>query len=123
VSGTAEPRSVGDWSSLSAAASASVIICAFNEEEHIGRLLDSRNHQTHQQAEVIVVDDGSVDETSAIAMSRGVRTLRVPHRGPPWVGTSARSPLAAVPLDFLSPFTSETSIGYGHGTCDGGITR
>lgn len=83
MSGTAESRSAGgDWSSLSADASVSVIICAFNEEEHIGRLLNSLNNQTRQPTEVIVVDDGSTDETSAIAMSHGMRTLRVPHRGP-----------------------------------------
>jgi glycosyltransferase involved in cell wall biosynthesis len=60
----------------------SVVICAFNEEEHIGRLLRSLQSQTRPPAEVIVVDDGSADRTAAIATSMGVSTLRVQHRGP-----------------------------------------
>jgi glycosyltransferase involved in cell wall biosynthesis len=42
----------------------SVVICAFNEEEHIGRLLQSLKGQTRPPAEVIVVDDGSRDATA-----------------------------------------------------------
>jgi glycosyltransferase involved in cell wall biosynthesis len=70
------------WSPLCSEAAVSVVICAFNEAEHIGRLLDSLTNQTLQPAEVIVVDDGSTDKTGGLATLKGVRTVRVPHRGP-----------------------------------------
>lgn len=60
----------------------SVVICAFNEAEHIGRLLNSLDEQTRAPHEVIVVDDGSTDETGLIGCERGAQVLRVPHGGP-----------------------------------------
>ncbi len=63
-------------------ATVSVVICAFNEAEHIGRLLASLANQTRPPDEVIVIDDGSADATAVIAESHGALTIRVPHRGP-----------------------------------------
>ena len=63
-------------------ATVSVVICAFNEAEHIGRLLSSLADQTRPPSEVIVVDDGSTDETAAIAEAHEALTLKVAHRGP-----------------------------------------
>ena len=60
----------------------SVVICAFNEADHIGRLLSSLADQTRPPIEVIVVDDGSTDETARITESHGALALRVTHRGP-----------------------------------------
>ena len=62
--------------------SVSVVIAAYQEEEHIARLLRSLGEQTHAPAEVIVADDGSRDRTAAIAAAHGARVLRLPHRGP-----------------------------------------
>lgn len=45
----------------------SVVIPSYNAEKHIGRTLESLVNQTCQDFEVIVVDDGSVDETPAAA--------------------------------------------------------
>jgi glycosyltransferase involved in cell wall biosynthesis len=45
----------------------SVIIPAFNEEKNIGRLLESIKGQTYKKIEIIVVDDGSKDNTSDIS--------------------------------------------------------
>lgn len=60
----------------------SVIVAAFNEAECIGECLESLRRQTHPSFEVVVVDDGSTDETVSIAEGFGVRVLTVPHRGP-----------------------------------------
>ena len=44
----------------------SIIIPAYNVEKYIARCLDSLVHQTLQDIEVIVVNDGSTDSTGAI---------------------------------------------------------
>jgi glycosyltransferase involved in cell wall biosynthesis len=80
TSGSGLPRS--DLRPLPSDASISVVISAFNEAEHIARLLQSLRRQSRQPAEMIVVDDGSVDRTAAIVASMEVTALRVPHRGP-----------------------------------------
>jgi len=45
----------------------SVVIRAFNEEKHIGRLLAGLLQQTVKNVEIILVDSGSTDATVAIA--------------------------------------------------------
>jgi glycosyltransferase involved in cell wall biosynthesis len=55
----------------------SIVIRAFNEEEHIGRLLEGITKQTIDDWEVILVDSGSTDATRAIA-SRYPRVRIVP---------------------------------------------
>jgi glycosyltransferase involved in cell wall biosynthesis len=45
----------------------SIIVRAFNEEEHIGRLLTGISQQNISDFEVILVDSGSTDATIAIA--------------------------------------------------------
>ena len=46
--------------------SVSVIIPTFNREKLLHRALTSVFKQTHQNFEVLVVDDGSIDETAAM---------------------------------------------------------
>jgi glycosyltransferase involved in cell wall biosynthesis len=58
----------------------SVIIRAFNEERHIGRLLSGILGQSVQPLEVLVVDSGSTDATLAIAAHYPVRILRIEPR-------------------------------------------
>jgi glycosyltransferase involved in cell wall biosynthesis len=60
----------------------SVVIAAYDEERHVGRLLRSLALQTLPPAEVIVADDGSRDRTAAVAEEHGATVLRLPHRGP-----------------------------------------
>lgn len=56
----------------------SVIIRAYNEENHIGRLLEGIRHQTIKDVEIILVDSGSTDSTVEIAESYGARIVRIP---------------------------------------------
>ena len=46
---------------------AAIIIPAFNAAAYIAEAIESALNQTHTAAQVIVVDDGSTDETAAIA--------------------------------------------------------
>ncbi|HMU92589.1 MAG TPA: glycosyltransferase family 2 protein [Anaerolineales bacterium] len=55
----------------------SIIIRAYNEEKHIGRLLEGIKQQTIQDVDVILVDSGSTDSTVAIAESYGTRIVRI----------------------------------------------
>jgi len=56
----------------------SIIIRAYNEEDHIGRLLEGIGQQTIPYPEIILVDSGSTDQTVAIASSYPVKILHIP---------------------------------------------
>jgi glycosyltransferase involved in cell wall biosynthesis len=56
----------------------SIVIRAFNEDKHIGRLLEGIQHQTANVVEVILVDSGSCDATVSIAESYGAKTVHIP---------------------------------------------
>ncbi len=55
----------------------SLVVRAFNEERHIGRLLVGIQNQTLRPVEVILVDSGSTDATLAIASIYPVRILHI----------------------------------------------
>jgi glycosyltransferase involved in cell wall biosynthesis len=61
----------------------SVVMPAYNEELYIGEALDSILAQTRAPLEVIVVDDGSTDETVEIVKGYGdqVRLIQQENRG------------------------------------------
>ena len=54
----------------------SVVVPAFNAAETIHETLHSISQQTYRALEVIVVDDGSTDETAAIARQRSLSDPR-----------------------------------------------
>lgn len=56
----------------------SIIIRSYNEEKHIGRLLEGIRHQTVKDVEIILVDSGSTDSTVSVAESFGARIVRIP---------------------------------------------
>jgi rhamnosyltransferase len=56
----------------------SVVIRAYNEEKHIGRLLEGIRQQTIRDVEIILVDSGSTDGTVSTAESFGARIVRIP---------------------------------------------
>jgi rhamnosyltransferase len=56
----------------------SIVIRAYNEEKHIGRLLEGLRQQTLKDVEIILVDSGSTDQTVSIAEAFGARIVRIP---------------------------------------------
>ncbi|MGX2039602.1 glycosyltransferase family 2 protein [Methylocaldum sp. MU1018] len=62
----------------------SVVIPAFNRAREIPGCLDSVLAQRRQDFEIIVVDDGSIDDTARVVKSYGnrVRLIRQENRGP-----------------------------------------
>lgn len=58
----------------------SIVIRAYNEEEHIGRLLTGISHQTVKDVQIILVDSGSQDATVKIARQFPVEVVSIaPH--------------------------------------------
>ncbi len=55
----------------------SLVIRAYNEEAHIGRLLEGIRRQTVREVEVILVDSGSTDATPAIAAQYGAKVVHI----------------------------------------------
>lgn len=55
----------------------SIVIRSYNEEKHIGRLLDGIVQQNIQDPEIILVDSGSTDATTIIAASYPVTILHI----------------------------------------------
>jgi glycosyltransferase involved in cell wall biosynthesis len=64
------------------AVSISVIIPAYNSAAYIEAALQSALEQTYPPSEIIVIDDGSADDTAAKAGSYPVRVLRQRNGGP-----------------------------------------
>ena len=54
-----------------------IVIRAFNEERHLGRLLEGISQQTVKDVQVILVDSGSTDSTVDIAMQRQVEIVHI----------------------------------------------
>ncbi len=60
----------------------SIVIPCFNQAHFLGEAIDGALAQTYGPVEVVVVDDGSVDNTSALARrNTGVRLVRQPNAG------------------------------------------
>ena len=62
--------------------SVSLVIATFNHARFLGDALDSAVGQTLRDVEIVVVDDGSTDDTREIvARFPGVRAFHQPNRG------------------------------------------
>src|SRR3954470_19027647 len=65
----------------------SVIIPCYNQAHYLGEAIESVLNQTYPHFEIIVVDDGSTDNTSEVAKSYSqVKLLRQVNHGRPAVG-------------------------------------
>src|ERR1700728_2169006 len=59
----------------------SVVIPCYNSARYLPETIESVRLQTYPRIEIIVVDDGSTDETARIARSCGVRYIYQTNRG------------------------------------------
>lgn len=60
-----------------------MIIPAYNRSGLLAEAIDSVRSQTFTDYEIIVVDDGSTDDTPSLAESRDLRYIRLEHTGMP----------------------------------------
>jgi glucosyl-3-phosphoglycerate synthase len=74
-----------------------VLVAARDEEERIGRTV-ARLRAAFTEAEVVVADDGSRDDTAAVARDAGARVVRLPRRGKGQALTLAERECAPGPL-------------------------
>jgi len=58
-----------------------VVVCAYQEQERLGRCLASLTALDYPDLEVVVCDDGSTDGTAEVARGYPVRLLELPHGG------------------------------------------
>jgi rhamnosyltransferase len=79
----------------------SLVIRAYNEEEHIGRLLEGISHQTVRDVEIILVDSGSTDATASIAARYGAKVVHI-HPEEFTFGRSLNLGLAAATRDLAA---------------------
>ncbi len=79
--------------SVPPAASLSIIIPAYNEEQGLPRVLAALADWSRRGAEIIVVDDGSTDRTAALAREAGVRVIS--HRVNKGYGASLKTGIRA----------------------------
>src|SRR5438874_4376035 len=87
----------------------SVIIPAYNAEQFIERTIDSASQQTHRNLEIIVVDDGSTDQTASIVKrltkkDRRLRLIRQPNAG---VAAARNRGIKESRGDYLAPLDSD----------------
>lgn len=79
-----------------------VVIPAYNAARTLGETLDSVMRQTAPVAEIIVVDDGSTDDTAAVATACGdVQLIRQGNAGPAAAANAGASAATGSVLAFL----------------------
>jgi glycosyltransferase involved in cell wall biosynthesis len=86
-----------------------VVVPAFNAEKTIGRTLASVQAQTHSDVEIIVVDDGSVDGTAALALRHArddprIRLVRQDNGG---VASARNRGIAESNSDYIAPIDAD----------------
>ncbi len=87
----------------------SVIVPTFNRAYCLARTLDSALAQTHGEIEVIVVDDGSTDDTRAMVESRYAhdRRVRYFHQANGGVSKARNTGIAAANGEFVALLDSD----------------
>ncbi|MCS3863255.1 glycosyltransferase involved in cell wall biosynthesis [Salinibacter ruber] len=80
----------------------SILIPAYNDEEYIGDSIESALGQTYPECEVIVVDDGSTDDTvSKVRTYDNVRLITQANRGAPAARNRALEAAGGTYIQFL----------------------
>ena len=93
----------------------SVIVPAYNVEKYIARCLDSILNQTYSNLEIIVVDDGSKDDTGVIIdeYESGDARVKIIHQENRGLSGARNSGLKIATGDFIGYVDGDDTIEYG----------
>jgi glycosyltransferase involved in cell wall biosynthesis len=102
-------RSYADRTSPNRAGLVSVIIPAYNEAATVERTISSVLNQTYSDLEVLVVDDGSTDQTAALVQSmvdvdHRIRLLQKPNGG---LASARNNGIAHAGGEFIAPIDAD----------------
>src|SRR4030095_2329734 len=75
-----------------------IVIPCFNYRQYLGKAIYSAQAQQYRPFEIIVVDDGSTDDSATIAEHAGVRLIRQPNAG---LGVARNAGLAEAAGEFV----------------------
>ena len=75
-----------------------IVIPCFNYRHYLAKAIDSAQAQQYRPFEVIVVDDGSTDDSATVAEHSGVRLIRQPNAG---LGAARNAGLAEAAGEFV----------------------
>lgn len=91
----------------------SIVIPAFNEEKNIGRILECTHKQTYKNFEVIVIDDGSHDNTGKIckAYTKKYKNYKYIYKENSGVSDSRNLALKYVKGDYVCFWDADDWIG------------
>ncbi len=87
------------------ASSVSIVIPAFNEEQGLPNVLKNLRAWGERGAEIIVVDDGSTDETARVASEHGARVIR--HRNNKGYGAALKAGIRAAERENVVTFDAD----------------
>lgn len=87
----------------------SVVVPAYNAAATLSETLDSVRAQTHRAIEIVVVDDGSIDDTAAIALRHAsedarVRLVRTRNEG---VAAARNTGVAVSAGEYIAPIDAD----------------
>ena len=80
----------------------SVIIPVYNYDRYLAEAAESVTGQTHQHLEIIVVDDGSTDQSGEVARSFADRGVRYCHQAHAGIGPARNKGVELAQGDFLA---------------------
>lgn len=79
----------------------SAFIAARNEQEYLGKTIDSLKKQTQEIYPIVVVDDGSTDNTPLIAQEKGCKLVRLPYHEESYVGRPELAEVCNAGLEYI----------------------
>lgn len=90
----------------------SVIVPVYNQEKTILRCIDSIRHQTYQDIEIIIIDDGSTDRSGDICddLAKCDRRIRVYHKKNGGVSSARNFALGCCKGDYITFVDSDDYV-------------
>ena len=84
----------------------SIVVAIYNIEKYLPRCLNSIVNQSYKNLEIILIDDGSIDNSSSIcdAFSRNDKRIKVIHKRNEGLGFARNTGLDIATGDYIAFF-------------------